>query len=127
MFGDFGMGGAQQQSGIGSEEHRMVPIVEVAFQHDKWWSIPQQMFAELYAKWENGENAVYTWDWGKGGRAGSWRSEGEETRISRYMIDFATGVQTNLDNQRKRSVRIVWVRPQDVVPQFTGQLPTTGQ
>ena len=43
------------------------------------------------------------------------------------MIDFATGVQTNLDNQRKRSVRIVWVRPQDVVPQFTGELPTSMQ
>ena len=120
MFGDLGMGGAQQQSG-------MLPIVEVAFQHDKWWSIPQQMSAELYAKWENGENAVYTWDWGEGGRAGSWRPEGEETRISRYMIDFATGVQTNLDNQRKSSVRIVWVRPQDVVPQFTGELPTSMQ
>ena len=105
----------------------MLPIVEVAFQHDKWWSIPQQASAELYAKWENGENAVYTWDWGEGGRAGSWRQDGEETRISRYMIDFATGVQTNLDNQRKRSVRIVWVRPQDVVPQFTGELPTSMQ
>ena len=29
-------------------------------------------------------------------------------------------VQTNIDNQRKRSVRIVWVRPQDVQPRFTG-------
>ena len=47
MFGDFGMGGAQQQSGIGSEEHRMVPIVEVAFPHNKWWSIPQEISAQL--------------------------------------------------------------------------------
>ena len=50
------------------------------------------------------------------------KTDGEVTRINRYVIDFATGVQTNLDNQRKRSIRIIWVRPQDVVPQFTGQL-----
>ena len=47
----------------------------------------------------------------------------EVTSINRYVIDFATGVQTNLDNQRKRSIRIIWVRPQDVVPQFTGEVP----
>ncbi len=70
-------------------------------------------------------DAGYTWDWGEGGRAGSWKPDGEESSINRYVIDFATGVQTNLDNQRKRSIRVIWVRPQDVVPQFTGQLPTT--
>ena len=43
------------------------------------------------------------------------------------MIDFVARVQTNLDNQRKRSIRIVWVRPQDVTPQHSGQLPTTQQ
>ena len=43
--------------------------------------------------------------------------------INRYRVDLAAGVQTNIDNQRKRSVRVVWVRPQDVEPQLTGQVP----
>ena len=132
MFGDGSeFGGAKQQKrgapehfGIGAEEHMKVPIVEVAFGHGKWWSIPQEMSAEIYDKYVNGQDAGYTWDWGEGGRAGSWKPDGDETTINRYVIDFATGVQTNLDNQRKRSIRIIWVRPQDVVPQFTGQLPT---
>ena len=77
----------------------------------------------FYDKYINGEDAGYTWDWGEGGRVGSWKPDGEVSSINRYVIDFATGVQTNTDNQRKRSIRIIWVRPQDVVPQFTGQLP----
>ena len=114
--------GAAEHVGIGAEEHK-VPIVEVAFNHGLWWSIPQAMSGELYEKYINGEDAGYTWDWGEGGRAGSWKPDGEETTINRYVIDFATGVQTNLDNQRKRSIRIIWVRPRDVVPQFTGEIP----
>ena len=106
----------------GATEHMKVPIVEVAFRDGTWWSIPQEMSAQLYDKYINGEDAGYTWDWGEGGRAGSWKPDGEVTSINRYVIDFATGVQTNTDNQRKRSIRIIWVRPQDVVPQFTGQL-----
>ena len=107
----------------GATEHMKVPIVEVAFRNGTWWSIPQEISAQLYDKYINGEDAGYTWDWGEGGRVGSWKPDGEDTSINRYVIDFATGVQTNIDNQRKRSIRIIWVRPQDVVPQFTGQLP----
>ena len=92
-----------------------VPIVEVAFGYGKWWSIPQDMSAQLYDKYANGQDAGYTWDWGEGERAGSWKPDGEETSINRYVIDFATGVQKNLDNQRKRSIRIIWVHAQDVV------------
>ena len=108
-----------------AQQEGMVPIVEVAFRDGKWWSIPQEMSARLYQEYANGQDAGYTWDWGEGGRAGSWKPDGEETSINRYVIDFATRVQTNLDNQRKRFIRIILVRPQDVVPQFTGQLPTT--
>ena len=114
--------GAAEHVGIGAEEHK-VPIVEVAFNHGLWWSIPQAMSGALYEKYINGEDAGYTWDWGAGGRAGSWMPDGELTSINRYVIDFANGVQTNLDNQRKRSIRIIWVRPRDVVPQFTGEIP----
>ena len=105
-----------------AEEHT-VPIVEVAFRHGLWWSLPQETSAEIYEKYINGEDAVYTYDWGEGGRAGSWMPDGHDTSINRYMIDFASGVQTNIDNQRKRSIRLIWIRPEDVVPQFTGEVP----
>ena len=56
MFGDGSElgGGAQQQQrgapetfGIGATEHMTVPIVEVAFGYGKWWSIPQEMSAQM--------------------------------------------------------------------------------
>ena len=40
-------------------------MVEVAFGNDKLWSIPQEMSAQLYDKYVNGQDAVYTWDWEK--------------------------------------------------------------
>ena len=114
--------GAAEHSGIGATEH--APIVEVAFGYGKWWSIPQNMSSQLYEQYVNNQDAGYTWDWGEGGRHGSWAPDGEQTSINRYMIDFVNCVQTNLDNQRKRSIRVVWVRPQDVEARFTGQLPS---
>ena len=113
--------GAPEHVGNGATEHMTVPIVEVAFEYGKWWSIPQEMSAQLYEKYANGEDAGYTWDWGEGGRAGDWKPDSEETRINRYVIDCVTRVQTNLVTQRKRSIRVIWVRPEDVVAQFTGQ------
>ena len=66
MFGDgseFG-GDAQQQKrgapehfGNGATERITVPIVEVAFGYGKWWSIPQEMSAQLYEKHANGQDA----------------------------------------------------------------------
>ena len=103
-------------------ETHLTPIVEVAFKHGSWWSIPQDVSARLLQSYRLGEAVEYTWDWGEGGRVGSYAPNGEETQINRYSIDFANCVQTNVDNQRKRSVRVIWIRPQEVVPQWTGQL-----
>ena len=114
---------AAEEVGELASEDLTVPIIEVAFNNGKWWSIPQEMSAQLYEKHEQGQDAGYTWDWGEGGRVGSWRPEGEDTSINRYIIDFVSCIQTNIDNGRKRSIRVVWVRPQDVVAEFTGQLP----
>ena len=105
------------------DEEHMVPIIEVAFKNNTWWSLPQDMSAGIYACKLNNQDAVYTWDWGEGGRTGAWRPNGEQTRINRYTIDFTNNCQTNMDNGRRRSIRIIWVRPQDVEAQFTGQLP----
>ena len=46
----------------GSEECRpaRIPIIEVAFGKGMWWSIRQEMSAELCAKFEAGQDAVYT-------------------------------------------------------------------
>ena len=117
----------EQMASSGASEHAfwngLAPIVEVAFAHGKWWSIPEDMSRQLYEQYVGQQDACYTWDWGEGGRCGSWAPDGEETKINRYSIDFVNFVQTNIDNHRKRSIRIVWVRPQDVQARFTGELP----
>ena len=75
------------------------PIFEVARGNGMWWSIPAEMSQQIYHKYTNQENAVYTWDWGDA-RAGSWQPNGEETPLNRYMIDFEAWEQRNLDNDR---------------------------
>ena len=83
------------------------------------------MSTELYVMKVINQDAVcWEADWEGGGRIGSWTPNGEQTHINRYTIDFINNVQTNIDNGRRRSIRIIWVRPQDLVAQFTGELPT---
>ena len=117
----------EQMASSGASDHAiwngLVPIVEVAFAHGKWLSIPEDMSRQLYEQYVGQQDASYVWDWGEGGRGGSWAPDGEETKINRYSIDFVNFVQTNIDNNRKRSIRIVWVRPQDVQARFTGEKP----
>ena len=88
-----------------------VPIFEVAFKNGMWWSIPADTSQRLYEHYKNNEDAVYTWDCGNS-RYGSWAPAGEVTSINRYLIDFITWEQRNLNNDRRRSVRLVWVPPQ---------------
>ena len=99
-----------------------VPIIQVAFQNGMWWSIPWEMSQALYEKHLQGENAGYTWDWGEH-RTGSWVHDGEETSISRYVIDFDVMQQKNIDNGRLRTIRVAGVDPADVAPRWTGQIP----
>ena len=101
---------------------KQITIFEVAFRHGMWWSIPAEMSQQIYHKYTNNEDAVYTWDWGDA-RAGSWQPDGEETSINRYMIDFQAWEQRNIDNDRRRSVRLVWVTAVAVDPKWTGQKP----
>ena len=100
-----------------------IPIIEVAFPKEMWWSIPQQMSAGLYAKFEARQDAVYTLDWGDS-RKGSWKPDDEETSINRYMIDFVRKQQTNIDNGRMRTIRLIWILDEDATPQWTGQIPS---
>ena len=98
-----------------------IPIFEVAFANGMWWSLPTELSAGLYQKCTNNEDAGYTWDWGNT-RRGSWRPDGEETRINRYTIDFLAWEQRNIDNNRRRSVRLVWISPESVIPKCTGEI-----
>ena len=85
--------------------------------------MPEELSQQLIARMNDGENAVYTWNWGENGRIGSWAPDGQSTSLNRYMHDFELMLQRNIDNGRQRSIRIVWVRPEDVDARFTGQLP----
>ena len=70
--------------------------------------MPAEMSAQIYQMHLNGEDVVYTWDWGAS-RPGSFAPEGEQTSINRYRIDFQTWEQVNIDNGRRRSVRLVFL------------------
>ena len=91
-----------------------VPIFEVAFEEGMWWSIPEEISQKLYQNYMNNEDAVYN----------SWQPDEEATYINRYMIDFQTWEQRNLRNDRRQSVRLVWVAADKVDPTWTGQIPS---
>ena len=103
--------------------YRKVPVIEIAFKNGMWWALPQEMSQALYDKYVANETDIgYTWDWGSS-RTGSWKSEDEETSINRYLIDFEAGLQRNIDNNRHRTVRVVWVNPSSTTARWTGQIP----
>ena len=100
-----GSGPATEQSEEGRP--RRIPIIEVAFSKEMWWSIPQEISAELFAMFKAGQDAGYTWD-----RGDSWAT-----------IDFVRKQQTNIDNGRMRTIRLIWILEEDAKPQWTGQIP----
>ena len=82
-----------------------VPILEIAFENNMWCSLPQQLSWNLFEMMSNGEEGTYIWE---------HRS---------YKIDFDTMVQRNVANDRRRSVRFIWLTPEETNPQWTGQIP----
>ena len=82
-----------------------VPIFEVAFRNDMWWSMPEDLSMQLYEKFKAGGDATYTW----GHRE--------------YVLDFAAMEQRNIANDRRRSFRIIWLSREEVAPPWTGQIP----
>ena len=99
-----------------------VPIIEIAYGEDMWWSLPAGFSRELLATHAKGAALVsYVWDW-QGKRAGSYCPEGKKTTLSRYMLDFITFKQTNTDTHRVRSFRIIRVPQEPVEAWWTGQI-----
>ena len=94
-----------------------VPIFEVAFKSDMWWTIPATTSKQIYEQYVNNQNAGYEWDWGMEA------PHGEETGINHYIIDFKTWVQKDLDSNRLRPVRLLWVAPERVAPTVSGVIP----
>ena len=100
---------------------QLVPIIEVAFKKDVWWSMPAEMSAQIYQMHFNGEDVVYTLDWGAS-RPGSFAPEGELIPINRYRIDFQTWEQVNIGNGRRRSVRLVFLHGGKADAEWNGQI-----
>ena len=107
-----------------SEEGRppQIPIIQVAFKNEMWWSIPPDVSAYLFALFAAGQDAVFTWNWGES-RLGSWSPDGQNTNINRYMIYFERKLQKNLDNGRLRTIRVIWIDKEDATPEWNGQIP----
>ena len=60
-------------------------------------------------KWTNGAQQVsFIWDW-QATRKGSYQPNGADTSISRYIIDFDTMHQRNIDNDTTRKVKAICV------------------
>ena len=108
---------------MATEHAEKVPVIEIAFKNGMWWALPQEMSQGLYDKYLANETDIgYTWDWGDS-RSGSWKHDDEETSINRYLIDFEAGLQRNIDNNRHRTMRVVWVNPSSTTARWTGQIP----
>ena len=88
-----------------------------------WWSMPQWLSEPILQCMRNGDVACsFVWDW-EDTRTGSFRLDDQETSLNRYMINFQTMTQRNTDNGRTRAIRVITVRPEDLNPTLTGQLP----
>ena len=83
--------------------------------------MPAEMSAQIYQMHLNGEDVVYTLDWGAS-RPVSFAPTGEQTSINRYMIDFQTWEQVNIDNGRRQSVRLVFLHGGKADAEWNGQI-----
>ena len=93
-----------------------MPIIEIAFRKGMWWRLPASMSKQIYDKYIAGEQVIhYTWD---------WCSDGENTSISRYLLDFECMKQTDIMDNRKFSFRVAWVLPDQIDAVSSGEIPS---
>ena len=83
--------------------------IHVEFNNGMWWAMPHDLSDPILNEWMKGAQQVsFVWDWGET-RKGSYRPDGAETSHNRYIIDFDSMQQRNLDNDRRRTVKVVAV------------------
>ena len=83
--------------------------IHVDFNKGMWWAMPHDLPDPILDKWINAAQQVsFVWDWEET-RRGSYRPDGADTSLNRYIIDFETMRQRNLDNDRTRIVKVVCV------------------
>ena len=81
----------------------------VEFNNGMWWAMPHDLSDAILEQWTNGAHQVsFIWDW-QATRKGSYQPNGAEIFISRYILDFDTMHQRNVDNDRIRKVKVVCV------------------
>ena len=83
--------------------------IHVDFNNGMWWAMPHELSDGIVREWMKGAQQVsFVWDWGTT-RTGSYRPDGVETSHNRYINDFDSMQQRNLDNDRTRTVKVVAV------------------
>ena len=83
--------------------------IHVEFNNGMWWAMPHDLSDPILNEWMKGAQQVsFVWDWGQT-RKGSYRPDGAETSHNRYIIDFDSMQQRNIDNDRTRTVKVVAV------------------
>ena len=83
--------------------------IHMDFNSGMWWAMPHDLSDPILDQWINGAQQVsFVWDWEET-RRGSYRPDGAETSLNRYIIDFDIMRQRNLDNDRTRIVKVVCV------------------
>ena len=83
--------------------------IHVDFNNGMWWAMPHYLSDPILKEWMKGAQQVsFVWDWGET-RKGSYRPDGAETSHNRYIIDFDSMQQRNIDNDRTRTVKVVAV------------------
>ena len=83
--------------------------IQVSHNNDMWWAMPQELSDSILDSWTGGaQQVVFIWNW-KTTRRKSYQPGGAQTSINRYIIDFDTMYQRNMENNRMRKVKIVCV------------------
>ena len=79
----------------------LVPIFEVAYNNGKWLPFPRDESLAFYQQAVNNENARYA---------------SNTDKFREYVLDFGAMEQINIDNDRRRSLRLAWVNPNQITP-----------
>ncbi len=83
--------------------------IHVEFNNGMWWVMPHDLSDGILNQGLNGAQQVsFVWNWEET-RRGSYRPDGAETSLNRYIIDFDIMQQRNIDNNRTRRVKVVCV------------------